>query len=85
MQARRIVVAKLADVAGSKAPGLAGDDGGGDLAAGLRGPIAVVDFRAGLGKSLERNQGVRGIQADADDINEINGRQISHKNIVTAQ
>ena len=48
VQARRIVVAELAHVAGAQAPGLAGDDGGRHLAAGLRGSIGVVDLGAGL-------------------------------------
>ena len=34
VQAGRIVVAQLADVAGAEAPGLTGNDGGGYLAAG---------------------------------------------------
>ena len=73
VQARRVVAAKFTNVACAQAPGLAGHDGGGHLTAGLCGPIAVLDFGARLRKSLERNESVRRVQADADDINETNG------------
>jgi len=35
VQARGVVIAQLAHVAGAQAPGLAGDNGGGDLTTGL--------------------------------------------------
>ena len=82
VQAGRVVIAELADVAGAQAPGLAGHNGCGYLSAGLRRPLAIVDLGAGLGKSLERNQSIRGVQADADNINEIILGQLIHRIIV---
>ncbi len=49
MKARGIVVAEFAHVARLHSPGLAGHDGGGDLAAGLPVPIAVMDLGSGCG------------------------------------
>jgi hypothetical protein len=85
VQARRIVVAQLAHVASAQAPGLAGHNGGGYLAAGLHGSVAVLDFGTRLREFFERDEGVRGVEADADKINEIskiNWGQLSHTNIV---
>ena len=55
VQAGRIVVAQLADVARADAPGLTGNDGGCYLAAGLDRAGGILDLGAGLRKLLERN------------------------------
>ena len=44
MEAGGIVVAEFANVAGLEAPVLAGDDGGGDLAAGEDGAVAILSL-----------------------------------------
>ena len=63
------VVAELADVAGAEAPVLAGDDGGGDLSAGKNGGGGVLDLGAALGEPGERDDGIGGVEADADEVN----------------
>jgi len=68
MQRGRGVIADLADVARAESPLLAGHDGGGDLAAGQNCCGANFDFGAARGKVRDGNQGVNGIEADADEI-----------------
>ena len=69
METGGIVVAKLADVAGAQSPGLAGDDGGGDLAAGLDGGVGVFGLGTAGGVGFERDERVRGVEADAYQVN----------------
>ncbi len=47
MESRGVIVADLANIARAQAPLLAGDDRGGDLAAGQDFRIAVLDLGAG--------------------------------------
>jgi len=63
-----VVVTDFADVARAQTPLLAGDHGGGDLAAGqdLRG--AKFDFGAAGGIVCDGNESVGGVEADADDV-----------------
>src|SRR3981189_3751356 len=61
------VVAELADVAGAEAPVLAGDYGGGDLAAGEDGGGGVFDLGASRGVGGKRDDGVGGVEAYADE------------------
>ncbi len=69
MKAGSVVFAELADVAGAEAPGLAGDDGGGGLAAGQKRPGGILDLGAALGEGGKRDEGVGGVEPDADEIN----------------
>ncbi len=69
MQARSIVVSELAHVAAAQTPGLAGHNGGGYLAAGLDGTTGILDLGTGLRESFERDEGVCGVEADADQVN----------------
>jgi hypothetical protein len=69
MEAGGIVFAELADVAGGEAPGGAGDDCGGGLAAGLEGACGVLDLGAALGEDGEVDERVGGVEAYADDVN----------------
>jgi hypothetical protein len=41
-----------------------------------------LDFGTRLREFVERDEGVRGVEADADDINRINRWQLSHTDIV---
>jgi hypothetical protein len=68
VQGGRKVVADFADVAGAKSPGLAGDHGGGDLAAGE--DVGGTEFNLGAGGRVvvNGNQGVGGVEPDADYI-----------------
>src|SRR5258707_8282414 len=63
------VVAEFADVAGAKAPVLAGDDGGGDLSAGEGADGGVFGLGAARGVGGERDDGVGGVEAYADEVN----------------
>ena len=62
------VVAEFADVAGAEAPVLAGDDGGGDLSAGEGADGGVFGLGAAGGVGGERDDGVGGVEADADKV-----------------
>jgi hypothetical protein len=62
------VVADFADIAGAQSPGLAGDHGGGDLAAGKDVSGAEFDFGTGGGVVVNGNERVGGVEADADDV-----------------
>ncbi len=64
----RIVVAELADVAGTQAPGLAGDHGGSDLSPGEDGGGAELHFGAGGGVVRNGNQRVGGVESDAHNV-----------------
>ncbi len=63
------VVAEFADVAGAQAPVLAGDDGGRDLSAGEGADGGVFGLGAAGGVGGERDNGVGGVQSDADKVN----------------
>jgi len=63
------VVADLSDVAGGHAPLLAGDDGGGDLAAGENAGGTVLHLGAEDGIVGERNNGVCSVESYADKVN----------------
>jgi hypothetical protein len=62
------VVADFADVAGTESPGLAGDHRGSDLTAGEDVGGAELNFGAGSGVVVNRNERVCGVEADADDV-----------------
>ncbi len=62
------IVAELANVARGESPGGAGSDGGGNLATGKRGEVGELDLGAGHGKTRQSDDGVGGIESDADDI-----------------
>jgi hypothetical protein len=47
---------------------LAGNDGGGDLSAGEEGEVAVLGLGAACGIGGEGDYGVRGVEADADQV-----------------
>ena len=65
MEIATVVVTELADVARGEAPGLAGDDGGGGLAAGQDAGAGVFGLGAAGRKMRERNQRVNGIETHA--------------------
>src|SRR6266478_6625728 len=62
------VVTDFADVTRAKSPGLAGDHGGGDLAA--RENVGGAEFDLGAGRRIvmDRNERVGGVEADTDDV-----------------
>jgi hypothetical protein len=68
MERGGVVVADFADVAGAQAPLLAGDHGGGDLAAGQNLGGAEFDFGATGGIVGDGDESVGGVEADADDV-----------------
>ena len=74
-----LVVAELADVARAEAPGLAGDDGAGGLAAGEDAGVVELDLGAAGGIGGEMNQRVRGVEAHTDKVNQ---RRLGHGGIV---
>jgi len=82
MKAGGVIVAQLADVAGAETPGLAGDDGGGYLAAGQDGRVSVFGFGAADRVAGERDEGISGVEAYAD---EIDFQGVRHFDIVRAQ
>jgi len=55
------IVSNFADVTGAQSPGLAGDHGGGDLAAGKNAGGAEFDFGAGGGEMLHGNKRIGGV------------------------
>ncbi len=59
------VIAEFADVTRLETPELAGDHGGGDLAAGEDGDVAVLGFGAALGVVCEGDYGVGGVESYA--------------------
>src|SRR5271170_1625008 len=63
------VVAEFADVAGAESPLRAGNDRGGDLAAGEGADGGVFGFGAASGIGGERDDGVGGVEAYADEVN----------------
>ena len=73
METGRGVVTELADVARGQAPGGAGGDGGGNLSAGQGEQIAELDLAAGERKTGQDDEGVGGVEAEADDIDERRG------------
>ena len=62
------IVAEFADVAGAESPALAGDDGGGDLASGKDRGVAVFHLRASGGIGRQWDNGVCGVETNADEI-----------------
>jgi hypothetical protein len=64
-----VFVAEFADVARAQTPGLAGDDSRRHLASGHDGAMVVLHLGAALGKAGERNDGIGGVQAHANNIN----------------
>ena len=76
-----VVIAELANVAGDHAPALAGDHGGCDLAAGEDGLVVIFDLGAALGIVGQRDEGVGGIQAYADQVDGSVGRVLHDSTI----
>jgi hypothetical protein len=63
-----VIVAQLAYVTGLQAPVLAGDHSGGNLSAGKHVGGVVLHLRAAFRIVRERDQSVRSIQPDADQV-----------------
>jgi hypothetical protein len=69
MDLRGVVIAKFANVTGAEAPGLASDDCAGDFPTRKNAGGFEFDFGAARGKLSERDEGVGGVEADADYVN----------------
>ena len=69
MQSSGVIVANFADVARAQPPGLAGDHGGGNLAAGEDVRRAEFDFGASGRELVNGNERVGCVEADTDDVN----------------
>ena len=63
------IVAEFADVAGAEAPVLAGDDGGSDLSAREGADGGIFGLGAASRVSGEGDDGVGGVEANADEVN----------------
>ena len=63
-----IVVAELADITRAQTPCLAGDDGGGDLAAGHDGLGFVLNLGAALREGRYVDKGVGRVQTHTDEV-----------------
>jgi hypothetical protein len=63
------IIANFADVSSAESPVLASDHSAGDLPAGEHGCGTEFHFRAAPGEIRERNQGVRGVEPNADNVN----------------
>ena len=63
-----VVFAEFTDVAGLQTPALAGDDGGGHLAAGKNADVAELDLGAADGEVDDGDDCVCGVEANADEI-----------------
>jgi hypothetical protein len=74
------VVAEFADVAGTQAPVLAGNDGGGDLSAGESADGGVFSLGTAGGVDGERNDRVCCVKSYADKVNLRHFRHISTVN-----
>jgi len=68
MELGSVVVAEFADITRSKSPGLASDHGAGDLAARKNACRFKFDLGAASRILVERNERVRGIQTDSNNI-----------------
>jgi len=68
-----IIITEFADVPGSESPGLASDHGAGDLAPGKNAGGFEFDFGAARWIFVERDECVRGVEADPDHVNLGNG------------
>src|SRR5579859_2481074 len=77
-----VIVAKFSNVARAQSPGLAGDHGAGDLAAGKNAGGLEFDFGAASGILVERDESVSGIETDADHVHL---RESAHWNRVVRQ
>src|SRR5215471_13718868 len=69
MDLRGVIIAKFADVSRTEAPSLTSDDCGGDFSTRKNAGRFEFDFGAAGGKFGERDKGVRGVEADADNVN----------------
>jgi len=71
-----VVVADSADVVGAKPPALAGDQCGGDLAAGEDLCAEHFQFGAEGGELGELEDGVRGVFADAENVETLSAHRV---------
>jgi hypothetical protein len=69
MDLRGVIVTKFANVSCVEAPSLASDHGAGNFPAGKDTGGFELDFGAARGKFGERDKGIRGVEADADNVN----------------
>ena len=69
METGPVVVAELADVARGEAPGLAGDHGGGGLAAGQDAGVGVLSFGAAGREMSERDERIDCVETHAHQVN----------------
>lgn len=80
VEAGGVIFTELTDVAGAQAPVGAGDDGGGDLAAGESAGAGELDFGAAGGVLGDGDDGVGSVETDADDINFMHAFNLTERN-----